>query len=69
MGDRANAAGISDNSAEIVDGAAGVGNIAANVIPCWTQSWMETEVTLFLEVEEKFQRGPQPFSAPLKFYI
>ena len=29
-----NAAGIGDNSAEISDGAAGIVNITANVIPC-----------------------------------
>ena len=29
-----NAAGIGNNSAEIGDGAAGIVNIAANVIPC-----------------------------------
>ena len=44
-----------DNSAEIGDGAAGIVDIAANVIPCWTPSGMETGVTLFQE--EKFQRG------------
>ena len=32
--DRENAAGISDNSAEIGDGAAGIVDIAANKIPC-----------------------------------
>ena len=32
--DRNNAAGISDNSAEIGDGATGIVDIAANVIPC-----------------------------------
>ena len=60
--DRDNAAGIGDNSAEIDDnsadigdGAAGIVDIATNVIPCWTPSWMETGVTLFLE--DKFQRG------------
>ena len=67
IGDRANAAGISDNSAEIGDNsaeigddaaeigddAAGIVDIAAKVITCWTPSWMETGVTLFLE--EKFQ--------------
>ena len=53
--DRDNTAGIGVNSAEIGDGAAGIVDIAANVIPCWTPSWMETGVTLFLE--EKFQRG------------
>ena len=64
LGDRAavdrlrdsdNAAGIGDNYAEIGDDAAGIVDIAANVIPCWTSSWMETGVTLFLE--DKFQRG------------
>ena len=49
-----NGAGIGDNSAEIAD-AAGIVNIAAKVTPCWTPSWMETGVTLFLE--DKFQRG------------
>ena len=53
--DRDNAAGIGDNSAEIGDGAADIVDIAANVIPCWTLSWIETGVTLFLQ--EKFQRG------------
>ena len=47
--DRDNAAGIGDNSAEIGDGAAArIVDIAANVIPCKTSSWMETGVTLFL---------------------
>ena len=32
--DRYNAAGIGNNSAEIGDGAAGIFDIAANVIPC-----------------------------------
>ena len=32
--DRDNAAGIGDNSAENGDGAAGIVDIAANVIPC-----------------------------------
>ena len=32
--DRDNAAGIGDNSAEIVDDPAGIVNIAVNVIPC-----------------------------------
>ena len=50
-----NSAGIADDSAEIGDGAAGIVDIAANVIPCWTPSWMEIGVTLFLE--DKFQRG------------
>ena len=52
-----NSAGIGNNSAEIGDDAAGAGivDIATNVIPCWTPSWMETGVTLFLE--DKFQRG------------
>ena len=54
--DRDNAAGIGDNSAEICDNSAkSAMTSAANVIPCWTLSWMETGVTLFLE--EKFQRG------------
>ena len=60
--DRESAAGIGDNSAEIGNnsaeignGAAGIVDTAANVIPCYTPSWMETGVTLFLE--EKFQRG------------
>ena len=53
--DRDNAAGIGDNSAEIGYGTTGIVDIAANVIPCWTPSWMSTGVTLFLE--EKFQRG------------
>ena len=55
--DRKSAAGIGDNSAEVGDGAAGIVDIATNVIPCYTSSWMETGVTLFLE--EKFQRGQQ----------
>ena len=65
--DRGNATGIGDNSAEIGDNsaeigdeAAGVVDIAANVIPSQTPSWMETGVTLFLE--DKFQRGSQPYS-------
>ena len=37
------------------DNAAGIVDIAANVIPSQTTSWMETGVTLFLE--DKFQRG------------
>ena len=37
--------------------------IAANVIPCYTPSWMGTGVTLFLE--DNFRRGLQP---PL-FYV
>ena len=53
--DRNITAGIDDNSAEIGDGAAGIVDIAANVIPCWTTSWIETGVTRFLE--ENFQRG------------
>ena len=40
---------------EIGDDAAGIVDIAAKVTPCWTPSWMETGVTLFLE--DKFQRG------------
>ena len=32
--DRDNAAGIGDNNAEIDDGAAGIVDISANVIPC-----------------------------------
>ena len=32
--DRTNTAGISDNSAEIGDGAAGIVDIATNMIPC-----------------------------------
>ena len=53
--DRDNAAGIGDNSAEIGDGATGIVDIAVNVVLCWTPSWMETGVTLFLG--EKFQKG------------
>ena len=60
IGDRTNATGIGDNSAEIGDNsaeigddAAGIINIAAKVITCWTPSWIDTGVTLFLE--EKFQ--------------
>ena len=53
--DRESAAGIGDNSTEIGVGAAGIVDIAANVIPSLTPSWMETGVTLFLE--DKFQRG------------
>ena len=53
--DRNNAAGSGDNSTEISDGPAGIVDIAANVIPCYTPSWMEIGVTLFLD--KKFQRG------------
>ena len=45
--DRNNAAGIGDNFPEIGDEAAGMVDIATNVIPCQTPSWMETGVTLF----------------------
>ena len=57
-----NSAEIGENSAEIGDGGAGIVDIAANVIPCWTLSWMESGVTLFLE--EKFQRGHQGTNRP-----
>ena len=39
----------------IADNAAVIGDIAANVMPCKTPSWMETGVTLLLE--DNFQTG------------
>ena len=50
-----NAVWIGDNAVWIGDNAAGICDISANVIPCWTPTWLETGVTLFLE--DNFQRG------------
>ena len=54
--DRDNAVGIGDKSAEIGDNSAGIVDIAANVIPCWTASWMETGVTLFWKKKSRGAR-------------
>ena len=44
-----------DNAAGIRDNTEGISKITVKVIPCWTLSWIETRVTLFLE--DNFQRG------------